>query len=359
MGISVTEIGKDYTMKNTDNVKISCIGSGFIRRVLRPLLLISFCGAVFFMTCGNGSAANTQPDETACSREYLEGLVDKYFAALEAHDPSGLPLSSEVKYTENGIEVAVGEGFWQTAGKTLLRRDLIDTRACGTHSNVVIEEKFDPANLGEPTMTLPGVETKPLPEEGTPRPILFGVRLKVENEQISEIETIIARESEFAFNADGQLATRDQDWESIIPSETRSSRLAMIAAANDYFDMFAAEPSVRTPFASPCDRWENGVQTTVGGTFTPEGENGEQVEMPAHDCSPKGLVIPNHGPRRFLVDVEAGTVVAFVHFAGSLPDFHVFKMKNGTVELISAVVGRASPSVGWPVEARICVDRIP
>jgi len=343
-------------MKHTDNGNNLCIEIGLIRRFLRPLLLMSFCGAFFFMAWGSNIVANAQSEDMACSRENLKDLVDKYFAALEAHDPSGLPLASDVKYTENGVELAVGKGLWQTAGKTLLRRDLIDTQQCGTHSNVVIEEKFDPATVGQP-MSLPGIKIKPLPEKGTPRPILFGVRLKVENEKISEIETIIARESEFAFNADGQLATKDQAWESILPPEERSSRLAMIAAADDYFDMFAAEPSVHTPFASVCDRWENGLQTTVGGMFTLEGEDGKKAEMHDHDCTPKGLVISNHGPRRFLVDVEAGIVVAFVHFAGGLPDFHVFKMRNGKVELINAVVGRGSPSMGWPIEEQICVDR--
>jgi len=110
--------------------------------------------------------------------------------------------------------------------------------------------------------------------------------------------------------------------------------------------MFAAAPAVRTPFASPCDRWENGMFATGGGTALP-GEDGKAAPMPAHDCSPKGLVISNHGPRRFLVDVEAGVVVAFVHFAGSLPDFHVFKMRNGKVERINAVVGPRAASMGW------------
>jgi hypothetical protein len=91
--------------------------------------------------------------------------------------------------------------------------------------------------------------------------------------------------------------------------------------------------------------------------FTLEGEDGKKTEMRAHDCSPKGLVIKNQGPRRFLVDVEAGVVVAFVHFVGALPDFHVFKMRNGKVDLINAVVGAGSPSMGWSIEEQICVDR--
>jgi len=296
-----------------------------------------------------GSGANAQAVPTGCTRELLKGLTDKYFAALEAHDPSGLPLAAKVKFTENGVELAAGKGFWQTAGKPLLKRTLIDTTKCGTHTNAVIEERFSSKTVGSP-VAYPGIKLKPLPAEGTVRPILFSVRLGIEEQKISEIETIVARESEYIFNADGVLATKDQNWDSILAPEQRSSRLAMIAAANDYFDMFAAEPRVHTPFADSCDRWENGNQTTAGGLFNLAGEDGKKTEIFAHNCTPKGLVISNHGPRRFLVDEEEGLVVAFVHFAGSLPDSHVFKMRNGKVELINATVGAGSKSMGWPPE---------
>ena len=313
---------------------------------LAPLFLV-----ICLLALGSIPAVRAQTVQSGCAREVLKGFIDKYFAALEAHDPSGLPLASNVKYTENGVELDVGRGFWQTAGKPLLKRNLIDAKKCGTHTYAVIEEKFNAKTVGSSTgAAIPGMKPKPLPAEGTPRPILFGVRLKVENERISEIETIIARENEFAFNSDGALATKDQDWESILRPEQRSSRLAMIAAADDYFDMFAAEPIVHTPFASPCDRWENGTQTTAGGMFTLAGEDGKKAEMFAHNCTPKGLVISNHGPRRFLVDEEAGLVVAFVHFAGGLPDFHVFKMRDGRVHLVNAVIGTGSKSMGWPPE---------
>ena len=32
---------------------------------------------------------------------------------------------------------------------------------------------------------------------------------------------------------------------------------------NKYFSGFAADPKVEAPFATPCHRWEGGVQTTV------------------------------------------------------------------------------------------------
>ncbi len=309
---------------------------------------IQLLGMIGLAVLGCGLASNGQ---SACTRESLKGYVEKYFAALQAHNPSSLPLAANVRYTENGVELPVGKGFWETAGKILLKRDVLDTVKCGTHSQVVIEEKYVAPKTPAPApkSTFPGMQVK-LPADGTIRPIIYGARLKIENEKISEIEAFIARETEFAFNAQGVLATKDQNWESPLPLEERSSRLAMIAAADDYFDMFAKVPKVRTPFAYPCDRWENGFQTTVKQPGSPA-----PADMVEHNCSPKGLEITNHGPRRFLVDVETGTVVAYVHFAGALPDFHMFKMRNGQVYLIQAVVGAASKSMGWPIE-RVCKD---
>jgi hypothetical protein len=155
---------------------------------------------------GGLAPAGAQAAQADCSREALRGVVDQYFAALAAHDPSGLPLAPNVRSTENGVEVAVGKGLWQTAGKALLRRVLVDTRQCGTHASAVLEEKFSAAAIG-PANAFSG--KKPLPAEGAVRPILFGVRLRVEGGKITEIESIVAREREFAFDADGVLATKD------------------------------------------------------------------------------------------------------------------------------------------------------
>jgi hypothetical protein len=73
------------------------------------------------------------------------------------------------------------------------------------------------------------------------------------------------------------LKVKDQDWESILPPSERISRVALKAAADDYFDMFAKEPEVHTPFAKVCDRWENGVQATSGGDIV----DGNNISMPA------------------------------------------------------------------------------
>ena len=73
----------------------------------------------------------------------------------------------------------------------------------------------------------------PMPEEGTVRPILFAARLKIEKGKIIEIETIVARERDFAFNAKGVLETKDQDWDTILPPEKRAPRQVLADAARE------------------------------------------------------------------------------------------------------------------------------
>src|SRR5689334_14598858 len=50
-----------------------------------------------------------------CDRGCLESLVNQYLDAVIAHDPSRLPLSKDVKYTESDQVLDVGDGFWHTA----------------------------------------------------------------------------------------------------------------------------------------------------------------------------------------------------------------------------------------------------
>jgi hypothetical protein len=289
---------------------------------MKSALQWAISGAViWFLALGGNAAAIAQSRDSACTRESLKTITDKFFTALEAHKPSSLPLASGVKYTENGIEVAVGKGAWETAGKTTFKRGMTDTRKCGTHTQAVIEE------------------------DG--KPMLYGVRLKIDKEKISEIEAIVVR-GEQVLDVQAIMDTKDQDWDRILPPEQRSSRLAMMAAADDYFELFVKEQKPKVselPFSAICDRWENGMQTTKGGT-------NQGVEMPAHNCSPKGFADMTHGPRRFLVDEETGIVVAYTLFNNVWPDFHMFRMRNGKVEWIQAYFeySKEYESIGWPAE---------
>ena len=48
-------------------------------------------------------------------RDYLIGFIDKYFEALVTQDPGSLPLAKNVRYTENGQLLELGDGMWGPA----------------------------------------------------------------------------------------------------------------------------------------------------------------------------------------------------------------------------------------------------
>ena len=243
-----------------------------------------------------------EAEGTKCPRAEMTKLVDAYSAALAAHDPGKVNIAKDVMFTENGVQLAPGAStLWKGAGAWGEENYLIDTERCGAVAFGVINE------------------------DG--RLVHAAIRLQTrDGGAITEIEHVVGRENDFAFNPNVILKTSYLDWENILPPDERQSRAAMVAAATDYFAMFAEQPYVNAPFADRCDRWENGMKTT-----------------PTHDCSPKGLVLKHPPPRVPLVDLEAGLVAAFEHFANSLADVHVFKMSNGRVNYAMAIVGPASP----------------
>jgi hypothetical protein len=69
--------------------------------------------AALFATFGGTSFAASKHCDRAC----MIALTDQYLAALVKHDPSGLPLSRGVRFTENTAEIRVGDGLWVGASE--------------------------------------------------------------------------------------------------------------------------------------------------------------------------------------------------------------------------------------------------
>ncbi len=252
------------------------------------------------------------PARADCSRASLKSMIGDYFKAVDAHDMSALPTAAGVRITENGVVMQPGTGLFQSGGKVLLERDLIDSQRCGTVSEAVTGETVD----GQPTLAV------------------MAVRLKVAHGKVTEIEQIITRaagEKGF-YNPKELLSTKDQDWTTPLPKNKRLTRAYMNVSANKYFDSFKKDPTDLPPFATPCNRWEGGTHTTRTG-----------------NCSPKGLVL-THTDRRFPVtDLELGETAVFVNFATALPDVHIFKFNsNGKIYLINAVFGGRVKGPVWP-----------
>jgi hypothetical protein len=252
----------------------------------------------------------------SCTRDGLKALIADYFKAVETHDLSALPTAPDLRITENGQEIKVGEGFFKSGGKAHLQRSLIDTERCGTVTEAVTDEIVD----GAQTMAV------------------MAVRLKVEQGKVREIEALVTRKAEMKqfYDPSGLLATKDQDWTTPLPVGKRLTREYMNDGANKYFDSFAKVPPAMPPFATPCHRWEGGLHTTLDG-----------------NCMPKDLVL-THTHRRFPVtDLELGITAGFINFTQFLPDVHIFKYNaDGKIELIQAVFGGKQSGQIWPDEKK-------
>jgi hypothetical protein len=267
---------------------------------------------------GGAATVSVQPvqpaaaqDGEACARGALRWFGTAYLYLLTQHDPSPLPLSPEVRSTENGAQVAPGEGLWQTAGEVRFSRFLLDTQRCQVHFEAVMQDDGQDA--------------------------LVGSRVRVQGGQVTEIETYVTHEGDyFVFNADGLVQSDSQGpanlkWEDVVPDDQRSTRDELIEIANNYYESFG-QTTPLAPIRDDCYRWENGQSMASG------------------DCS-VGIGVGSPSMithRRYpMVDIEAGVVVAYVMFGNAL-DIHMFKVADGQVRRIDALVTDGGhTSTGW------------
>jgi hypothetical protein len=259
-------------------------------------------------------AASTGPIPLKCDRACLEKVLDDYLAAVVAHDPKRVPLSVDVKYTENSQVVAVGDGFWKTA------------QGVGNYTHYFADPEFGQvAFMG--TMVEAGA------------PLLFSLRLRIELGRITEIESIYFRPGGGGPNniaAMDKAGKAEDIWFKTIPPAQRLSRQEMIAVADGYFtglqknDGKGIGGTGTYPFTNDCHRIENGAPTT--NVPRPATDKPATINLFSMDCLAQfkmGLyyVVQNIHSRRYpLVDAERGVVWAHSVFdqgtvnQGVLPD---------------------------------------
>jgi hypothetical protein len=68
--------------------------------------------------------------DARCDRTCLEGMVDRYVDALIAHDPAKIPVTANVRFVENGVQLPLGSALWKTAsGRGTYSHYFADTTA--------------------------------------------------------------------------------------------------------------------------------------------------------------------------------------------------------------------------------------
>jgi hypothetical protein len=283
-----------------------------------------------------------------CDRACLNGYVDQYLAALVAHDPSSLPLARQVKYTENGQVLQLGDGLWGTASGTGTYKIYADDPEAG-------QVMFMGTML----------------ENGAP--IIVNLRLKIEIRRITEIEAIIARKEPGNLARPENLVTPSPLFAETVPPAERRSRQNMIAIANSYFSAIEKGHASYVPFDKDCNRIESGVQTTNNPALSSAPTSvfglGCEAQIKLRDFQPDTYL----RDRRFLVvDEERGLVFVqgfFDHDAKlrsfTLADGRVvqqtrtapwtwefaemFKIKDGKIMRVEAIVNPAPYGMksGW------------
>ncbi|HKO47929.1 MAG TPA: hypothetical protein VJV79_09410 [Polyangiaceae bacterium] len=259
---------------------------------------------------GSGGASSGE-----CTRAFLDGLLDDYFKALSAGDPSSLPLATNVKFTENAQVGEIGKTpFWMNAGDTKYSQRALDTTACSVAAQAVI------------------------PESGTDLPV--GLRLKVVGAKITEIETIVVRPGDYTASfavASNPAAiitiAKDIGWHDDVPQAQRPTRQQLTSWIDKYFRAF---PAGVCNVTSTCRRLENGggnfscgAGATCGNTPTSGGE---------------------FVPRVTVVDELRGIAAGFTIFdfqtTGHL-DMHMIKMSGGQVHAVHAMLRNTDGKSGW------------
>ena len=294
------------------------------QRFLRFLISgLSILTAGMILGANPARAANGQTRGTMaapCDRACLDGFVDQYLTALVANDPSHLPVTKTVKFTENGQKLELGDGLWNTmTGRGTYKLYIADPDAGEAAFFGTIREAGLPA--------------------------ILALRLKIENRKISEIETIVARQPSGAESLE-KLGSPNPVFLEAIPPAERATRADLIETANMYFSGIQLNDGKGVyPFTDNCNRIENGMQTTNNPSLTmpadvsPSRENPPQrhdeAYSPAWSCKKQfqsGLLhfVTRVRDRRFLVvDRERGLVLGFTFFDHAAGKTRTFKTPDG------------------------------
>jgi len=269
--------------------------------------------------CGILLAASAAAQRGSCDRACLEGFVDQYLDAMLAHNPKMVPLAKNVKFTENGQRLEIPDALWKSI------------TAKGTYRLFV-----DDPQAGEVAFLGTIREEGRTPGEGTPA--VLALRLKIDNRQITEAETLVVRQERAAQNLE-KLGKPNPVFLETVPASERMSREDLIKTANMYFSgMEKNDGKHEYPFTEDCNRLENGSQTTNAPTPAgqtrpdPKTATNYSAQWGCKEQFESGLLhfVWRIRDRRFVaVDQERGLVFSFAFFDHALGKDRTFETPTG------------------------------
>jgi hypothetical protein len=242
--------------------------------------------------------APVQDPQLLCDRACLQAAADGYLKAVVAHDPKLVTLDEHVRFTEDGQELQLGDGFWNTA------------------SGVGAAEQF-----------YPDPQTQQITFIGTMREfdnlVLMALRLKMRDRRISEVETLFYRKgagpewSDTGVDATNSRGTADAAWLAPVPAALRATREQLTGIALGWMNALGHyDAKASLPVSDDCVRYENGARVTdnprvlIGDSHFNLAALGCRQQLQSGYFSSISRI---HHRRVIAVDPDNGTVVVLAN----------------------------------------------
>jgi hypothetical protein len=294
-----------------------------------------------------------------CDRACLEGYVDRYLDAMQAHKVDPELFAKNVIFTENGVRLPFGgEGLWYSmAGK-------------GTY-------KFYVPDIETQQVAFIGTVKEGGSRGGNPTTVAFALRLKIVNKLITEVEQLAIRPEQSLFGGGGgaggggaagggfggggrgagggggfgntgdnveKMGAPHQIFTQAIPEAERASREDLIKTANYYFaGLQRWDGKGVYPYTDDCVRFENGMQASG------------DVKKQFTDGSLRSMGVSRIRDRRFVaVDRERGIAFAFAFFDHVNINWtwqlaELFRIEKGKIRRVEAIFHKCPYGMnsGW------------
>ena len=243
------------------------------------------------------------PYAVACDRACLYAIADRYMAALITKDPTKLSVARDIRFSENQVMMPLGEGAWNTAD------------ALGPHFEFADVRTGQVGWMGQ------------IVERGVPA--VYGMRMKVRDGKITEVETNISRVGVTNSFTAADFAAYSVPPQAIapLPPEKRRWRDRMISIADGYFDTLQLnDGTLFTQFTPDCSRRENAVWTASDPNPNATGPLARYGKMTCEQGFLNGTYRWDDAlrERRYpMVDEELGIVLstAFIDHSGVLETY--------------------------------------
>jgi hypothetical protein len=277
------------------------------RKILFAGTVIALIVGATTAFCPTAGAQGTVAPSATCDRGCLEAITNKYLNAMVAHDPSRAPFAPIVKFSQDNVLLKIGEAMWATAS------------GLGTYKHYFADaEHGDAGFIG--VVYENGVAT------------IFILRLKVQNQLITEAEQFVAHDPHGAA-AYEKSGGPDPRWLNTIPIDRRQSRESLEEAAYMYYQAMEKNDGRGIyAFTDDCSRTEDGVKTT----HQPRPQNYGHSDTDIGDFTMLGCKVQwelgfmgfttgCRNRRWLVVDPERGVILAsaYLDYDGTVAEMHL------------------------------------